>query len=80
MRHLYDYRVLVEYINPDHAGQVPHLSHPLDQEQLTGMLEDVVSHVPESVPEGWEVISHDIAAVRNTIIVTFLLRHEKQGV
>ena len=76
MGHPYEYRVLVEYINPDQPGQVPHFSHSQDQENLTKMLEDVVSHVPESVPEGWEVISHDIAAVKNTIIVTFLVRRE----
>ena len=72
--HPWEYKLLVEYVNPVQPGQVPHFSHLQDQENLTEMLEDIVAHVPESVPDGWEVVSHDIAAFRNTIIVTFLLR------
>ena len=74
MNHPYEYKVLVEYINPEKPGQVPHFTHEEDQEGLTGMLEDVFSHLPASIPEGWEVLSHDITSFRNTIIVSILLR------
>ena len=53
--HPWEYKLLVEYVNPVQPGQVPHFSHLQDQENLTEMLEDIVAHVPESVPDGWEV-------------------------
>ncbi len=75
--HPYEYKVLVEYISPEEAGQYPHFTHIEDQQGLTRTLEAVFSHLPDSIAEGWEVISHDIAASRNTLIVTVLLRRLK---
>jgi hypothetical protein len=77
-RHPYEYKVLVEYITPEKAGLYPHFSHMEDQDGLTRTLEDVVSHLPESVPEGWEVNSHNIAVSRNTLILTVLLRRPRE--
>ena len=77
--HPYEYKVLVEYINPEERGQSPHFSSIRDQDSLTGMLEEVFAHLPESIPEGWEVNSHNIAISRNTLIITVLLRRRVAG-
>ncbi len=72
--HPYEYKVLVEYISPDDRGRYPHFSHIDDQEGLTPVVQDVFAHLPQSIPEGWEVNSHNIAVSRNTLIVSVLLR------
>jgi hypothetical protein len=75
--HPYEYKVLVEYVNPEEAGRSPHFTHFEDQEGFTRVVNEVFTHLPESIPEGWEVNSHNITAVRNTLIVTVLLRRLK---
>jgi hypothetical protein len=77
--HPYDYKVLVEYISPEKAGLSPHFSHIEYQQGLTQTLEDVFKHLPEALDEGWEVVSHDIAESRNTLIVTVLLKKLKKA-
>lgn len=72
--HPYEYKALVEYINPQEAGRFPHFSRIEEQEGLTRTINDVLGHLPESVPAGWEVISHNVAVSRNTLILTVLLR------
>jgi hypothetical protein len=72
--HLYEYKVLVEYVNPEERGLVPHLALGADQDSLTGIIADVFEHLPESIPEGWEVNSHNITFSRNTMIISVLLR------
>jgi len=72
--HPYEYKVLVEYINPEARGRSPHFSHPEDQESLTKIIEDVFVNLPESISEGWEVNSHNITSSRDTLIITVLLR------
>ena len=72
--HPYEYKVLVEYINPEERGQIPHFTHGADQESFTRIIEDVFKHLADSIPEGWEVNSHNVAFSRDTIIVTVLLR------
>ena len=76
--HPYEYKVLVEYVSPEEAGRYPHFTRIEDQEGLNKTLEDMFSHLSESVPEGWEVVSHDIAISRNTLIITVLLRRPKK--
>ena len=73
-KHPYEYKVLVEYINPEERGQVAHFSHVENQQSLAQMIEKVFVHLPESIPEGWEVNSHNIAISRDTLILTILLR------
>ncbi len=73
----YEYKILTEYITPDEQGRYPHFAHIEDQDGLTKTLEEVVEHLPESIPEGWEVNSHNITISRNTLIVTVLLRRPK---
>ena len=75
--HPYEYKVLVEYVNPEEAGRFPHFSRIEDQDGLTRTLEEVFTHLPESISEGWEVNSHNITASRNTLIITVLLRRPK---
>ena len=72
--HPYEYKVLVEYISPEDRGRYPHFSHIDDQEALTPVVQDVFAHLPQSIPEGWQVNSHNIAVSRNTLIVSVLLR------
>jgi len=72
--HPYEYKVLVEYISPEEKGQYPHFSHMEDQAGLTKTFEEVFAHLPKSIPEGWEVNSHNITVSRNTLIITVLLR------
>ena len=76
-RHPYEYKVLVEYLTPEQPGTDPHFSHLEDQGSLTASLDDVMGHLPDSVPEGWEVVSHDVTIVRNTVILTVMLRRER---
>ena len=71
--HPYEYKVLAEYITPEERGKVPHLSHEEDQQSFTSILDNAFSHLPQSIPEGWEVNSHSITVSGNTIIVTVLL-------
>lgn len=73
----YEYKILTEYISPDEKGRYPHFGHIEDQGGLTKTLEEVFEHLPESIPEGWEVNSHNITISRNTLIVTILLRKPK---
>jgi len=75
--HPYEYKVLVEYVNPEESGRLPHFTHIEDQDVLTGTLEEIFTHLPESIPEGWEVNSHNITVSRNTLIITVLLRRPK---
>ena len=72
--HPYEYKVLVEYINPEEKGRDPHFTHPEDQEGLTTTLDEIFAHLPESIPEGWEINSHNITVSRDTLIITVLLR------
>jgi hypothetical protein len=70
----YNYKILTEYITPDEKGRYPHFTHIEDQEGLTRTLEEVFTHLQESVPDGWDVVSHNITISRNTLIITILLR------
>jgi hypothetical protein len=72
--HPYEYKLLVEYISPEEKGQFPHFSHTEDQQGLTKTLEEVFANLPQSIPEGWEVNSHNISISRNTVIITILLK------
>ena len=72
--HPYEYKILVEYINPQERGRSPHFTRGADQQAFTEMLEEVFHHLPASIPEGWEVNSHNITVSKNTIVVTVLLR------
>jgi hypothetical protein len=77
--HLYEYKALVEYVNPEERGLVPHLALETDQDSLTGVISDVFEHLPTSIPEGWEVNSHNITFLRNTMIISVLLRRPVAG-
>jgi hypothetical protein len=77
--HPYEYKVLLEYISPEDRGRYPHFTHVEDQEALTNLIEDVFAHLPESISEGWEVNSHNIAVSRDTLIITILLRRHKNA-
>ncbi len=77
MAHPYEYNILVEYITPEETGKYPHFTHIEDQEGLTLTLEEVFKHLPESIPDGWEVNSHSLTISRNTVIITVLLRKQK---
>jgi hypothetical protein len=78
-KHPFEYKVMVEYVSPEEKGKYPHFSHIEDQEGLTTTLEDVFSHLPEYVPEGWEVNSHSITASRSTLIISVLLKRPFAG-
>lgn len=73
-KHPYEYKVLVEYLSPEEKGRFPHISRTEDQEGITRTIEEVFAHLPESVPEGWEVNSHNITISRDTLMITVLLR------
>ncbi len=77
--HPYEYKVLTEYITPDEKGRYPHFSHIEDQEGFAKTLEEVFNQLPNSIPEGWEVNSHNITVSRNTLIVTILVRKLKDS-
>ncbi len=70
----YEYKVLVEYISPETKGQYPHFSRIEDQEGFTKTLCEIFDRLPDYVPEGWEVVSHDVTSSRSTLVVTVLLR------
>lgn len=78
--HPYEYKLLVEYINPEETGRYPHFTRIEDQDGLTRTLEKVFAHLPESIEAGWEVISHNIAVSRTTLIITVLLRKPKKPI
>ena len=71
----YEYKVLVEYINPEERGITLHFSREEEQDAFSGILEDVFEHLSESIPSGWEVNSHSVAICRETIVVTVLIQH-----
>lgn len=73
-KHPYEYKVLAEYISPEEKGKYPHFTHMEDQSGLTKTLDEVFRHLPGSVPEGWEVVSHDVVFSRSTLVLTILLR------
>jgi hypothetical protein len=74
INHPYEYKMLLEYISPENARKSPHFTHIEDQESLTMTIDDVFTHLPEEIPEGWEVNSHGITISHNTIIISVLLR------
>jgi hypothetical protein len=76
--HPYEYKVLVEYVNPEEAGRFPHFTRIEDQDGLSQTLNEVFAHLPKSIEEGWEVNSHNIAISRNTLIISVLLRRPKK--
>jgi len=76
--HPFEYKLLVEYINPAEAGRFPHFTRIEDQDGLTRTLQEVFTHLPESIGAGWEVNSHNIAISRNTVIITVLLRRPQK--
>ncbi len=80
MSHPYEYKVLVEYLNPAEAGRFPHFTRIEDQDGLTKTLQEIFAHLPQSIEAGWEVVSHNIAISRNTLIITVLLRRAKKPV
>ena len=73
-KHPFEYKVLAEYISPEEQGKYPHFTHIEDQEGFTRTLNEIFLHLPESVPEGWEVVSHNMAISRSTVVLTILLR------
>ena len=77
--HPYEYKALVEYISPEETGRFPHFSRIEDQEGLTTTINEVLGHLPESIPPEWEVISHDLTVSRNTVIFTVLMRRPAQA-
>ena len=66
-------------MTPDEKSRYPHFNRIEDQGGFTKTLEEVFNHLPDSIPEGWEVNSHNIAISRNTLIVTILLRKPKNS-
>ena len=74
--HPYEYKMLLEYISPEEKGRFPHFSHIEDQEGFTKTIDEIVAHLPEVIPEGWEVNSHNLSISRNIIIITILLRRQ----
>ena len=38
VKHPYEYKVLVEYVNTEERGRIPHFTHENDQESFTSML------------------------------------------
>jgi hypothetical protein len=77
--HPYEYKVMVEYINPEETGRYPHFTRIEDQDGLSQTLNEVFAHLPQSIEAGWEVNSHNIAVSRNTLIITVLLRRPKKS-
>jgi hypothetical protein len=77
--HSYEYKVLVEYVNPEETGRYPHFTRIEDQDGLSQTLNKVFAHLPESIEAGWEVNSHNIAISRNTLIITVLLRRPQKS-
>jgi len=45
--HPYEYKVLVEYINPEQRGQRIHFTNGKVDESFTKILEDIFDHLPE---------------------------------
>jgi len=77
--HPYEYKIMVEYVNPEETGRFPHFTRIEDQDGLTRTLEEVFTHLPDLIEEGWEVNSHNLAVYRNTVIITVLLRKLKKS-
>jgi len=73
--HPYEYKVLMEYISPEEKGKYPHFGHIEDQAGFCSTMEEAFKHLPDSVPPGWEVVSHDIVISRNTTVISVLIRH-----
>lgn len=73
-QHPYEYKVLVEYINPEEKGEHAHFTHKDDQQAFTNFIEKVFEYLPDAISEGWEVNSHNITISKDTLIVTVLLR------
>ena len=72
--HPYEYKMLVEYISPEQTGKYPHFTRVEDQEGLTQTIDDVFAHLPEEIPEGWEINSHSITISRSTLLISVLLK------
>ena len=76
-QHPYEYKILVEYLNPLLSFTTPHFAKETDEQSLLTVLQDVVAHLPESIEEGWEVNSHGLTVAENTVILTVLLQRHR---
>jgi hypothetical protein len=77
-RHPYEYKMLVEYLTPVPSSITPHYTERRDEESLTLALNDAVKHLPNAIEEGFDVHSHGLTIVENTIILSVLLRRHRQ--
>ncbi len=75
--HSYEYKMLVEYLTPTSTSIPPHYAKRQDEQSLTLALQDVVTHLPDVIEEGWEVNSHGLTIVEETVILTILLRRTR---
>ena len=75
--HPYEYDMLVEYINPNDKGKYPHFSNLEYREGLTRTIEEIFTHLTESIPEKCEIISHNITHSQDTFILTILLKKKR---
>ena len=76
-QHIYEYKMLVEYLTPVPNSVIPHYARETDEQSLTAALEDVTAHLPEAIEEGWEVNSHALTVAENTIVLTILLQRRR---
>ena len=73
-KHPYEYRMLIEYLNPISSSIIPDYTKETDEQSLTLALEEVVEHLPDAIEKGWEVNSHGLTIAENTIVLSILLR------
>lgn len=73
-KHPYEYKMLVEYLNPVPSSAIPDYSVEGNEKSLTLALEDAIKHLPDAIEEGWEVNSHGLTLADKTIIISILLR------
>ena len=59
--HLYEYEVLVDYVNLYGAGEYPQYSHLGFHERLSKTLKTVFDNLCDSISEDCEIISHNVA-------------------
>lgn len=83
MRHPYEYKVITEYMTAWDVKKKPNFEEPLIRQRLAEALESYYFRLPSIIldelddAEGWEVNSHSLSFVDNTVLISTLLRRSR---
>lgn len=82
MEHPYEYQLMVKFLWPAQISGMPDLSQEKSQVQLMAELGKVARDLPQLINkapggDGWEINSHSITFVKDTVFISVLLQRPR---